>query len=349
MVQKMVYRLGIVGASTLIGKELSDELGDSVLAAYDVVLLDADEAAGKMATAADEISFIQRISSTSFDGLDFVFFAGPAEVTKEQWQQARRAGASLVDLTGALAKETGVLTMAPWVSEVLKERSAAAGPDLNTPAVVPAHPAALMLALLTARIQTRLPIRSVAVTLLEPVSQHGSLAMDELHQQTVNLLSFHDLPREQYDTQIAFNLQTALGTEAKVRLDEVEGRVRSHYAAISGGVLPELALQVVQAPVFHGYTASVLIELDEPADLEELEGALAGEHVDVVGGDAELPSNLSAAGQRMISVSARGATRGERSTRFWLWVAADNLKLLAVNAIACAVELRRLRPLGKVQ
>jgi aspartate-semialdehyde dehydrogenase len=44
------------------------------------------------------------------------------------------------------------------------------------------------------------------------------------------------------------------------------------------------------------------------------------------------------------------ATAGdEPSCRFWLWLAADNLKLAALNAIACANELRRLRPLGKVQ
>lgn len=38
---------------------------------------------------------------------------------------------------------------------------------------------------------------------------------------------------------------------------------------------------------------------------------------------------------------------GEPGSGFgWL---PDNLKLAALNAIACATELRRLRPLGKVQ
>jgi len=34
---------------------------------------------------------------------------------------------------------------------------------------------------------------------------------------------------------------------------------------------------------------------------------------------------------------------------FWFWLATDNLKLVALNAMACAGELRRLRPQGKVQ
>jgi aspartate-semialdehyde dehydrogenase len=32
-----------------------------------------------------------------------------------------------------------------------------------------------------------------------------------------------------------------------------------------------------------------------------------------------------------------------------LWVATDNLKLSAINAVACALEMRRLRPQGQVQ
>jgi aspartate-semialdehyde dehydrogenase len=39
----------------------------------------------------------------------------------------------------------------------------------------------------------------------------------------------------------------------------------------------------------------------------------------------------------------------DKGTRFWIWLAADNLKLAALTAVACAVEMRRLRPLGKVQ
>ena len=52
--------------------------------------------------------------------------------------------------------------------------------------------------------------------MMEPASEYGRAAMDELHQQTVNLLSFQTLPREQYDTQVAFNLLPELGEGAKV-------------------------------------------------------------------------------------------------------------------------------------
>ena len=347
-----LYRIGIVGASSLAGKELSDELGESALGASDFVLLDEEDAAGQMSAAGDEAAVIQALDPSSFEKMDFVFFAGSAEMAKKHWQAARRAGASIVDLTYALEREKDVLVQAPWVTEALAANSPQDShlPDLKTPAVVAAHPAVVMLGLVVARLQAKLEVASVAATVMEPASEHGKAAMDELHQQTVHLLSFQSLPREQYDAQVSFNLLPALGEGARVKLGVTEKRIREEYKGLSDGYLPVPALQMVQAPVFHGYVVSVLVELAKPATVEQVEGALTGEHIDVVSGESDPPSNLSAAGQEDIMVRvSRDASGGAQGTRFWLWLAADNLKLAALNAIACATELRRLRPLGKVQ
>jgi aspartate-semialdehyde dehydrogenase len=345
-----VYRIGIVGASSLAGKELSEEIGASSLAASELVLLDQEEAVGQMTATGDEAAFIQRLETSSFNRIDFVFFAGLAADTKKYWLDARRCGASIIDLTYALDGENDVLVRAPWVAEVLAENAPNNSPNLNTPAVVAAHPVAVMLALVAGKLHAKLSLASVAATVMEPASQYGRAAMDELHQQTVNLLSFQSLPREQFDAQVSFNLLPELGEAAKVKLDSIEQRICKHYADLSDGHLPDLALQMVQAPVFHGYVLSILIELGKAATVFEVEEALVGEHIDLVTRDSDPPSNISAAGQADIMVRVRrNLGDSERGTRFWIWLAADNLKLAALNAIACATELQKLRPLGKVQ
>jgi aspartate-semialdehyde dehydrogenase len=351
MAERM-YRIGIVGASSLAGKELSEELRESLLGASEFVLLDEEDAAGQVTAAGDEVALIQRLEASSFDRMDFVFFAGNAAVTKQYWQTARRAGASIVDLTYALAKEKDVLVRAPWVTEVLADNSQSRSPepDLKTPAVVAAHPLAVMLALVAGRLQTKLGLASVAATVMEPASEYGREAMDEMHQQTITLLSFQTLPREQYDAQVAFNILPSLGDAAKVKVDVAEGRIRRDYASLADSHLPVLALQLVQAPVFHGYVVSMLVELNAEATQEAVEGALGGEHIDLVSKESDPPSNLSAAGQEDIVIRVtKDSGEREQGKRFWLWMAADNLKLAALNAIACGLELRRLRPLGKVQ
>jgi aspartate-semialdehyde dehydrogenase len=204
-----------------------------------------------------------------------------------------------------------------------------------------------MLALVAGRVQAKMPVASVAATVIEPASEHGREAMDELHQQTVNLLSFQNLPREQYDAQVAFNLVPSLGGDAKVKLAATEERIGRHYGLIGFGKLPPLDIELIQAPVFHGYVASVMLELEAETTVAAIEAALAGESIDVVSEESDPPSNLSAAGQEDIMVRVKAT--GERSRRFWLWLAADNLKLGALVAISCANELKRLRPRGKVQ
>lgn len=347
-----VYRIGVVGASSLTGKELSDEIGESSLAASRVSLLDdEDDTVGKLTASGDEISLIQKLDKSSFEGMDFVFFAGLRESTTKYWQEARRAGAGIVDLTYALEEEKDVVVASPWISEASGRQGALGGEvQLETQVVIPAHPVVVMLGVVGARLQRQVPLHTVAATVMEPASEHGSAAMDELHQQTVSLLSFQDLPREQYDAQVSFNLLPALGTAARVELKATERRIRRQYRVLSNGSLPPLALQMVQAPVFHGYVASVYVETAEPVTIAQIEGALAGEHIDIVGEASEAPSNLSAAGQEEIMVRvAKDFEGADKGTRFWLWLAADNLKLAAVHAIACAGELKRLRPSGKVQ
>jgi len=341
-----VYKIAIAGASTLVGRELKDALSDSPLAAANFVLLDDEEAQGQLDQVGDEITFVQAIAPDAFDHIDFTFFCGSEDLTRKHWREALRAGSTVLDLSGALDQEAGVVVRAPLLG------SEAATADLYTPAVVPAHPAALALGLVLERLQQAAPVRIAFATLLQPASEFGRAALDELHQQTVNLLSFQGLPRSLYDAQAAYNLLAGLGEGAKASLGAVDARVRRHYAALSAGRWPALALQVVHAPVFHGHAFSIAIELERPVELAALEEAMSGGRVDLVLEDTDSPSNLAATGQDDVLVRLRpeqGARNSSQVSRLWLWAASDNLRLQAQNAVACAMDLRRLRPQGTVQ
>jgi aspartate-semialdehyde dehydrogenase len=341
-----VYKIAIAGASTLVGRELKEALSESPLAAANFVLLDEEEAEGQLDQVGDEITFVQAIAPDAFDRVDFTFFCGTEDLTRKHWRAALRAGSTVLDLSGALDQEPGVLVRAPWLS------SEAAAVDLFTPAVVPANPAALALALLLERLHQAAPVRSAFATLLLPASEFGRAALDELHQQTVSLLSFQGIPRELYDTQAAYNLLAGLGEAAKISLGAVDARIRRQYAALSQGRWPALALQVVSSPVFHGHTFSIAIELERPVELATLEEALSGGHVDLVLEETDSPSNLAATGQNDVLVRLRpelDARNTSLASRLWLWAASDNLRIQAQNAVECALDLRRLRPQGTVQ
>ncbi len=341
-----MYRIAIVGASSLLGRELKDALTESTLAAATFVLLDEGDAQGQLDQVGDEVTFVLPIGPDSFERADFTFFCGREELTRRYWREALRAGSTVLDLSGALDQETGVLVRAPWLGV------AAVSPDLFTPAVVPAHPAALALALILERLQLAAAVRYAAATVLEPASEFGRKAMDELHQQTVSLLSFQNLPRAVYDAQAAYNLLSGFGENATLNLNAAEAKIRRHYDALSGGRWPSLGVQVIHSPVFHGMAFSIFVEMERPVEILALEEALGGEHLDLVLEDTDSPSNLAATGQNDVLVRLRTEKDGRNpneASKLWLWAAADNLRLNAQNAVECALDLRRLRPQGTVQ
>ena len=341
-----MYKIAIAGASSLLGRELKEAISESPLAGASFTLLDEEEARGQLDQVGDEVTFIQAIGPDAFEHVDFTFFCGTESLTRKHWREALRSGSTVLDMSGALDQEAGVVVRAPWLG------SEAATVDLYTPAVVPAHPASVALGLLMERVQQVAPVRLTAATVLAPASEFGRGAMDELHQQTVSLLSFQGLPRAIYDAQAAYNLLSGLGESSTINLAAVDARIRRHYEALSAGRWPALSLQLVHVPVFHGLTFSIAVDLERPVEIAALEEILSGERLDLVLEDTDSPSNLAATGQNDVLVRMRPEQTGRNpnlTSRLWLWAAADNLRLNAQNAVACALDLRRLRPQGTVQ
>jgi aspartate-semialdehyde dehydrogenase len=339
-----LYRAAIVGAASLRGKEVAEMLNERNFPAVDIRLLDDDESLGQLEAMGDEVSFIQSVRAEQFEHVDFTFFASDAECTRKNWKRARDAGSAIIDLSSALEDEPGAVARSLWVE---RERNQIPPPELQPGPCVTAHPAAVVLALLLLRAQKAGMVRRAVATIFEPASEHGQKGMDELHQQTVNLLSFQPLPKDVYDAQIAFNMVARYGQKSQPSLDSVEGRVLRHYQKIAGQDAIRPSLQLLQAPIFHGHALSLFLEMEQPVDPRELSQALAGDHVTVPGAEEDSPSNVSSAGQADILLSVKADA--SQANGIWLWAAADNLRIAALTAVDCAESMTATRPLGKIQ
>ena len=100
-----LYRVAIVGAASLKGKEIAEILRERNFPAVDVRLLDNDESLGQLEAVGDEMSFIQSIRSEQFERVDFTFFASNPRSTRNNWRAARDLGDTIVDLSFALEDE----------------------------------------------------------------------------------------------------------------------------------------------------------------------------------------------------------------------------------------------------
>ncbi len=342
-----LYRVAIVGAASLKGKEIADVLHERNFPAVDIRLLDDDESLGQLEAAGDEMSFIQSIRSEQFERVDFAFFASDPRSTRNNWKAARDLGDTIVDLSFALEEEAGASVRSPWIE---RQTSQPVAPELQPGPVVMAHPAATVLALLALRGAKAGRVQRMVATVFEPASENGQKAMDELHEQTVNLLSFQELPKTVFDIQVAFNLAARYGPHCEQRsdlsLERVSQRIRKHYRQIARGAV-EPALQVLHAPVFHGHAFSVYLEMEKPVALPDFATALAGEHVVVSSSPEDSPTSVSAAGQGDILVEI--TLDANQKNGVWLWATSDNLRIAALTAVECAESMTASRPRGQIQ
>src|SRR5215471_10072262 len=267
-----LFRVAIVGAATLKGRELKEVLSDRNFPATDIRLLDDEESLGQLQAVGEEPTFIQSVLPEHLDDVDFTFFASDESYTRETWQMARRAGSDIVDLSYALEDRPDALLRTPWIEH---ELGATRKVDFIESPVVTAHPAAIVLALLLLRAQKVGKIARAIATLFEPASEHGRRGMDELHEQTVNLLSFQQLPKGVFDAQVAFNLLDRYGDKSLPALASVESRIQRHFRRIVQDKLIVPSLMLLQAPIFHGHAFSLYIELENEAQIEEVIAAIS--------------------------------------------------------------------------
>lgn len=338
------FLVAIIGAATLKGKELKDLLSERNFPAGNIRLLDDEDALGQLDSVGDEPSFIQSVTAEHLSGVDFTFFAAEEACTNKRWEMVRRAGSEIIDVTYALDVRPEAAIRSPWLEQELGEGHPV---QLVTAPVVIAHPASVVLGLLLVRLHKRHKIRRANATILEPASERGRRGMDELHEQTVNLLSFQQLPMMVFGTQVAFNVVPSFGEGAEPTMAAIEDRMLRHYRAITHKRAPVPSLMLLHVPVFHAHTFSIYIDLESPATLAEFEAALAGEHVEFIQEQPGVPSNLNAAGEQDVQIAVRADAHSK--TGFWIWAAADNLRISASLAVEAAEDMAATRPRGKVQ
>ncbi len=325
----------IVGSTSLPGREVRDLLAENRLPARVKLIGAEDEDTGLLTEQAGEAVIMTALDEDNLGEARLVFLTGSAESSRKALEILTRLGsqAALIDLTSFHEDSPRSRLRAPMVEP----------PGFEAPqdAIhVIAHPAAIALALFLLRLEQECPVRRAVAQVLEPASERGQRGIDELKEQTVSLLTFKRVPKRVFDEQLGFNMLARYGSEAPEALEDFELRIERHLATLlaAQGRIPMPSLRLIQAPVFHGHCFSVWAEFDQDPQAAALERALASEEIDVRRAGHEAPTAVGMAGQGGIAVGAIQVDRNNPRA-VWFWLAADNLRLAAANAVAVARAL----------
>jgi aspartate-semialdehyde dehydrogenase len=331
--------VAIVGASSLLGKELKQVLEDRHFPAVDIHLLDASVMAGTLTEAGGEPTFIRTIEEDSFEGVRFAFFAGSAADTEQNWRAAQRAGATVIDLTGCVSASLAVSSIPSLISVLPPSQESGTG--AARPFAITSPPAPVIIACtLAAGLAKFRPQRTIAL-LFPPVSARDQAGIEELESQTANLLSLREIGRGVFDAQVAFNLLAHYGEASKPQLAEIRAGIARDVTAYLAGRVPVPAIQLLQAPVFYGYAFAAYADLGTTTSIELPESiaqSFAGLGAKVSSNDDPPPDNVSVAGESELQLG-RISVDPNIPGGVWLWGVADHLRLAATNAVRIAEEL----------
>jgi aspartate-semialdehyde dehydrogenase len=321
--------VAVVGGDSLLAREVRELLGESKPAPR-VELISATADGSTTLGAEDEEPVVMTpLAPESLEGARVAFLAGSAASSRRTLKVNPENGPVLIDLTAALEEQPQARLRAP----LAEPHGVSAAAKIQ----VIAHPAAIAIAMVAARLGELATVRRMIVHVFEPASELGQKGLDELQQQTVGVLSFQKLQTDVFDAQLAFNMLARYGEEALEPLELVEQRIERHLASLLAAypAVPMPSLRLIQAPVFHGLSFSVWVEFEENPGAGAIGHALEHGGMDVRRDDP--PNNVGAAGQNGVSVGAIFADPNH-ARACWLWMVADNLRLAAENALAVAKE-----------
>jgi aspartate-semialdehyde dehydrogenase len=327
--------IALVGGETLLGREIRDVLAETALGRQLRLVAAVEEESGTLTEIGGEPAFLAKLDTDAVEDARVVILAGSVESSKVAIEA--NPSALIIDLTYAAEQDPAARIRSPQVEGSEYEV------DHTGPQIV-AHPAATAIAMVLKRLHANYPILRAVVHIFGPASEYGLAGIDELQQQTANLLTFQPVPKKVFDTQLAYAMLAQLGSKAPAPMSEREDRIERHVASLLERMdgVPMPSLRLIQAPVFHGFSFSFWVEFDEAPGASDVEDALSTamdhEIFDVRAGDLEPPNNVGVAGQSGIAVGAITPDRNSGSA-FWIWAAADNLRLAAESAAMIAGEV----------
>lgn len=176
----------------------------------------------------------------------------------------------------------------------------------------------------------------LALIFFRPVSEAGRAGIEELESQTSHLLSFQSIGQPVFDTQVAFSLLDHYGPASRENLQAIRDRIRREAAASTPKIQP--SIQVLHAPVFYSYTFVANSDFKSGQTSEGLVEILRKNGFTLETSASSPLGNLVAAGDSAIHLALSADDPGHSAT-WWLWGAADNIRLPAATAIKLAEKL----------
>lgn len=331
----MTYKVAVVGATGVVGREMLNILHERKFPVSEVVALASRRSVGRDVMYGDKHIKVKALDEYDFRGVDIALFSAGGATSKEWAPRVAAQGAVVIDNSSFWRMDPDVPLVVPEVNADAiagyTKKGIIANPNCST--------AQLVVALKP--LHDRATIKRVVVATYQSVSGAGNEGVSELERQTKQILVNDPVVREKFTKQIAFNVIPHIDVFMDDGYTKEEWKMTAETKKILDPKI-KLTATCVRVPVFIGHSEAVNIEFEQSISAEEATEILSsapGVQVLDRREDGGYITPLDCAGDYNTFVS-RIREDFTVENGLAMWVVSDNLrKGAALNAVQIAEVL----------
>jgi aspartate-semialdehyde dehydrogenase len=322
-------RIAVVGASSLIGEAVIEELRSRKMPFSELHALEDERNVGR----ADPALAVGDVAAFDFSRVDLVFFCGRAALA-ERFAEAAADHAWVIDGSYAFRARPDVPLVAadvnPGALQEVGDRGLVALPGS----------ASVALATVLAPLHALAGAVRADVATYHAVSGGGRGVMDELAAESVAMLSGKPVKGRAFGRPIAFNVIPQVDSLEPDGVSREERRLWEETRRVIAAPALVINATAVRVPVFFGHALAVHASFERPVSVQAATAVLQrASGVSLIAADSTLeypsPATLAMAPDKVYVGRLRADPTREGAVNFW--VVADNVrKCAAYNAVSVA-------------
>ena len=258
-------KIGILGATGAVGRQMLDCLIEQEIPVDDLVLLASKKSAGQIIRFKDKDYEVKEVNHDSFKGLDVVLGASSNEVAKQYKDDIVKAKAVFIDNSSAFRMDDDVPLIVPEINgnDVKKHKGVISNPNCSTIITLMAINA----------INELSKVKVMIASTYQAVSGAGKGGIDELN----NEINDIDYKPSVFPYTIAYNCIPCIGslkdnlyTSEEIKMEN-EGKKILHNDDL------RVTCTCVRVPVLRSHCISVSLKCERPLSVTEVREALSKE------------------------------------------------------------------------
>ena len=258
-------KIGILGATGAVGRQMLDCLIEQEIPVDDLVLLASKKSAGQIIKFKGKDYMVREVNHDSFEGLDVVLGASSNEVAKQYKDDIVNAGAVFIDNSSAFRMDDDVPLVVPEINgnDVKKHKGVISNPNCST-----------IITLMAINAINKLSkVKVMMASTYQAVSGAGKGGIDELN----NEISDLNYEPSVFPYTIAYNCIPCIGSLKDNLYTSEEMKMENEGKKILHNDDLRVTCTCVRVPVLRSHCISVSLKCERALSVTEVREALSKE------------------------------------------------------------------------